>query len=266
MTRKFTILSFLAFACLGMKAQFNYKIGTSSVVSGTYVDLGTSGTAITTANTDDANSAATPIGFTFNYAGQTFTDFILNTNGFIKLGTVAPASAAIFGSSSASIDGGVLLASPAIQYCISPFNHDLIGGVAVEYRVSTVGSVGSRICTIQWKNVVDKTTTPVVQMASINFQIRLYETSNIIEFVYGTFTASTNASNFKTAAAGLIGMDTTAANTIFIRKNSGTAWINAFFANRTTVVNTTFQSLNLLFCQSQVLLSNLNLHCRMIYF
>jgi hypothetical protein len=244
MNKKFTLFSCLSILWIGLHAQFNYKIATASVISGTYTDLGTSGSSITTANFDDANSAATPIGFTFNYSGQAFTNFVLNTNGFIKLGSTAPGTANIFGINSTSIAGGVLLTDPATQYCISPFNHDLTGGVTPEYRVSTAGSVGSRICTIQWKDVVDKTTTPVVQMASMNFQVRLYETSNIVEFVYGTFTASGNATNFKTAGAGLIGADTTAANTIFMRKGSTQAWTAAIFASRGTVSSAAFQSLS----------------------
>jgi trimeric autotransporter adhesin len=246
MKTKFTFLSILTFGCFGLKAQFDYKIGSSSVVQGVYTDLGTTGTAIATANTDDDNSAPTPIGFTFSYGGQNFTDFTLNTNGFIKLGSVPAPSGAVFGIDAFLLDGSVLLSSPAIQYAISPFNHDLNGTATTEYRVSTTGAVGSRICTIQWKDVVDKTSvlSALVQMASMNFQVKLFETSNIIEFVYGTFTASVNPTSFKTAGAGLIGADTTNANTLFIRKNSGTAWANAFFATRTTVINTTSQGLS----------------------
>ena len=72
----------------------HYTPSTATNVAGTYTDLGTTGTAIATANTDDDNSAAQPIGFTFNFNGTAFTQFVLNTNGLIRLGSAAPSSAA----------------------------------------------------------------------------------------------------------------------------------------------------------------------------
>ena len=78
---------------LAAQAQtLNYVPASAINTAGTYTDLGTTGTAITTANTDDANSAAQPIGFTFTFNGTAFTQFMLNTNGLIKLGSTAPSS------------------------------------------------------------------------------------------------------------------------------------------------------------------------------
>ena len=72
----------------------------SSALNGTttFTDITavTGSTVIATANTDDANSAAQPIGFTFNYNGAAFTEFVLNTNGLIRLGNAGPSSAASF--------------------------------------------------------------------------------------------------------------------------------------------------------------------------
>jgi Secretion system C-terminal sorting domain len=247
MKKKITILTILSLTWFGLNAQFNYKTSGGSVIAGTYTDLGTNGSVIATANTDDANSAAIPIGFTFNYNGIAFTDFILNTNGFIKLGTAAPTSATIFGSASQTAAGGVLLAPTSAGLgntnCISVLNHDLIGNAGAEYRVVTSGTAPNRICTIQYKDITEKTTTPVVQYASMNFQIRLFETSGIIEFVYGTFTISANPTNFKIAGVGLIGTDTASANTIFMRKGSTGAWNAAVFVLRPVVVAATNQSL-----------------------
>lgn len=64
----------------------SYIPGGAVNVAGTYADLSAAGAAITTANTDDANSAAQSIGFTFDFNGVTFTQFVLNTNGFVQLG------------------------------------------------------------------------------------------------------------------------------------------------------------------------------------
>ncbi|HEX8348497.1 MAG TPA: hypothetical protein VF598_00920, partial [Hymenobacter sp.] len=84
-------------AAVAAQAQtFSYSTASASNISGTYTDLASTGTAITTANTDDANSTAQDIGFTFSYNGINFTQFVLNTNGFIKLGATAPSAAAMF--------------------------------------------------------------------------------------------------------------------------------------------------------------------------
>ena len=78
----------------------NYAVGTASNVAGTFTDLSTVSTSavIPTANTDDANSAAQPIGFTFSFNGTAFTQFVLNTNGLVRLGSAGPSSAAAFPS------------------------------------------------------------------------------------------------------------------------------------------------------------------------
>jgi hypothetical protein len=243
MKKKFTIFSILTLTCFGLFSQFRYKTNLGQVLSSTYLDLGTSGTQITTANTDDDNSAATPIGFTFDYNGTNYTDFVLNTNGFIKLGTVAP-TANIFGALQTGL-GGVLMAPTSAglgnQNCISAFNVDLIGNPGAEYRVSTDGSAPNRVCTIQYKDVTEKA---AVHFASMNFQIKLYETTNVIEFVYGTFTNAATNATFKIASLGLIGADTSNANTIFMRKASAGLWAAATFVTRNTVVAATNQILS----------------------
>src|SRR5687768_16913741 len=47
----------------------NYAPTGATNVAGTFADISTTGTAITTTSTDNANSAAQPIGFTFNFNG-----------------------------------------------------------------------------------------------------------------------------------------------------------------------------------------------------
>ncbi|MCX6257462.1 MAG: FG-GAP-like repeat-containing protein [Bacteroidia bacterium] len=191
---------------------------------GNYSDLGSNGSQILTDNTDDANSNPVDIGFSFSFDCQDFTQFVLNTNGFIKLGNTNPSSAALFPP--AADNGGTLFASanPADANLIIPFNYDLIGNANTEYRVYTSGTAPNRICTIQYKNLTEKTTIPSVQYDNIEFQIRLYETTNVIEFVYGTWTPSLNASAYKGAGCGLKGSDYTVNQVLAVRKNSGTAW------------------------------------------
>lgn len=207
------------------KAQLNYPVSSFQNISGTYSDLGTSGSSITVANSNDANSASLPIGFTFTYNGSSFTDFIFNTNGVIKLGTTAPSTAALYTAlvqNSAAGTGGIFNISDPNM--IAPFQLDLVGTASVDFRYATTGSVGARVCTIQWKNVTENSTTPAVQFLNFSFQCKLYEGTNIIEFVYGAATPSTSASVFKAAQVGLKGTSTLANQLLTVTKGSTQAW------------------------------------------
>ncbi len=185
----------------------------------TFTDLsaGSLGTTIATANNDDANSAEVPIGFTFSYGVTPMTHFILNTNGYIKLGTTgmsAPTANLFFPTAGQPTGGGPLFSSAAAdQNLLVPFNMDLQAGTsAAEYRVHTTGTAGNRICTIQWTNVRDKLngilpTGNEILFDNIRFQVRLYENQSRIEFAYGTFAAAAGgtATAIKQSCIGIRG-------------------------------------------------------------
>ncbi|MGI4874977.1 MAG: T9SS type A sorting domain-containing protein [Janthinobacterium lividum] len=224
---------------LAAQAQFGYVPSLTYSVAGTYTDLGTNGTVIATANTDDANSAAQTIPFTFNYNGSTFTQFVLNTNGLIRLGAAGPASVAAaspYATSPAS--GPVNSADAADVNLIMPFNFDLTAGTSTpEYRMYTTGTAPNRVCTIQWKNVSDKAiassatsaTLVPTQYTNFSFQAKLYEgTAGQIEFVYSVPTVGTTDA-LKLANVGLKGSDNTAGNNILAIKASTSAWSGTAF-------------------------------------
>ncbi len=228
---------------LASQAQsFTYDPSLSYNLAGTYTDLGTNGTVITTANTDDANSAAQNIGFSFNFNGIAFTQFVLNTNGLMRLGASAPSSALAASPYAQAPDLGPVNSTDAADVnLIMPFNFDLTAGSSTpEYRVYTTGTAGSRVCTIQWKNVADKAvagsassaTAVPTHYANFSFQVKLYEGSNQIDFVYGTATAgpatSTDAAKF--ANVGLKGSDNVAYDNITTVKASVNAWSTTTFS------------------------------------
>lgn len=80
-------------------------------------------------------------------------------------------------------------------------------------RSMTTGAVGSRVHTIQYKNFKRFGGSN----ENMNLQIKLYETSNVIEYVYGTSTASS-----VTSAAPQVGLRGTANSDFFNR--TGTDW------------------------------------------
>lgn len=211
----FLTLSFFA------HSQFSYQSTGYSTFAGTYTDLGTQGTVIDstaypdlvagryTLDTYNDVSKATPIGFTFAYNNRNFTHFFLATNGYIKLGSVAPPDPNSEDLYNFVTDSNLIYA----------FNCKLEDATGREYRVFTSGAPGSRICTIQFKNVRD---FGGVNYNSINFQIRLYESGCKIEYVYGTFSPSANAATPFQANVGMWGQDV---NLSFnLTKSSATSW------------------------------------------
>ncbi|MDB5268240.1 MAG: hypothetical protein JWP58_1280 [Hymenobacter sp.] len=228
----FALLPFAAHAQLG------YSSANAVNAAGTYTDLAATGTAITTANTDDANSAAQNIGFTFTYNGTAFTQFILNTNGLIKLGSTAPSTAALYYENFAGGTGidPLTAAAAAETNLLMPFNFDLLQGTGTaEYRVSTTGTTPNRVCTIQWKNVSDKSepgTGAGSQYANFSFQTKLYEGGNI-EFVYGPAVASANAAATRFPNVGLKGSGTAANQvTLALKAVPADPWSTTTFINQ----------------------------------
>jgi hypothetical protein len=229
--RKLVLAGLLGLGATAVRAQnLNYIPEGTSNITTTYTDLGTTGTVISTPNTDDANSTVQPIGFVFGYNGQSFTDFVLNTNGFLKLGTTAPAAPFFFSGPQVSTGGPINNA--AETNLLLPFNVDLesaTGGTA-EYRVTTSGAAPNRVCTIQWKNVSDKVSGSIgKQLDNFQFQVKLYETTNRVEFVYGSATAGAGPNNFKYVGVGLKGSGAADNQLLTAVKGSTQAWSGTGF-------------------------------------
>lgn len=228
------LLALALLPALGAGAQtIPYTPASAANVPGTYTDLAATGTAIATANTDDANSAAQNIGFTFTFNGTAFTKFVLNTNGFVRLGGAPPSAAALFlGEASATVDP-ILSQDSADVNILAPFNFDLAAGTAAggaEYRVTTTGTQPGRVCTVQWKNVQDKAVTAATQYASFNFQLKLYEGTNNIEFVYGPAVAGTGTAIARFPVVGIKGSGLENGQTVLAEKiNSNNAWSTTTF-------------------------------------
>ena len=185
-------------------------------------------------NTDDDYSGAQPIGFNFRFRGKDFANFVLNTNGFIVLGNDPASAPGLFLEGPQSFVGGALYSTePLDSNLIAVFNDDLMDSDSAPavYHVRTTGAVGARVCTIEWKNVKDKATP---QLSRAEFQIRLFEGSNFIEFVYGNFVASTAAALFHSAAVGLRGKG---ADIAFGSKFSGSGWDRTIFLTDPDGVN-----------------------------
>ena len=116
-----------------------------------------------------------PIGFTFSFEGLPYTDCYVSPNGFITFGATQPALNNFLPLSSINTYTGAICA----------LGIDLVSnGFDIEYK--TLGTAPNRVFVIQWKDVVRNS-----EAGNINFQIRLLETTNNIEIVYGACNPTT---------------------------------------------------------------------------
>lgn len=143
---------------------------------------------ITSFTQDDNRSDFTDIGFDFWYNGVRYTQFSASTNGFIDFSTSTDDGGPTgddfgFDNSAFTTANTANATLPAI----APFYDDLTAqggvdplGTSIKYLVS--GTAPNRTLTIEWINMaVYLNTTP-----SLNFQVKLVETSGKIFVNYGT--------------------------------------------------------------------------------
>lgn len=224
-------------------ASLNFHAFKAESLAGQYTDLGNQGTKIEVSNLDDGNSEPQDIGFDFVYQCQSFSQFIFNTNGFIKLGTETTPKNSLFFSDAQSTNGGVFNNPDSNNVnLIAVFSHDIETISAnPDFRVHTSGTAPDRVCTIQWKNMQEWSSDPATkQYIDINFQLRLYETTHVIEFVYGEWGPAANYSNYKTAACGLKGKSNEDDQLLVVVKSSAAHWDRVSFHNGNYAPNESF--------------------------
>lgn len=202
------ILMLSVLATTGTQAQSNYSQTNFRLGTTAYSDISGSGTAIPMSdNTSGSSTTPQEIGFTFNFNGTAFTQFMIHADGILKLGNAAPGASTDIAANPGSAYSGVFTSSAAgFQNIIMPLFTNLVQGAAPpQFHVLTNGVAPNRVCTIQWKNLADADNagTGNSQFSNLEFQVKLYETTNDIEFVYGIFTPSANTSAGRNAVAGI---------------------------------------------------------------
>ena len=171
-----------------------------SQTTGTFTSIHTTGTYITGGCTSSVFGNL-PIGFTFTYNGNSYSQFGLCCSGWISLGPGTP------GTSIYPISTG------STNNVIAPFSAQLTSNVAgdgIYYK--TEGTSPNRVLTVEWwqygfwLNGFDE----------ICFQIKLYETTNEIRFVYTT----NDELSIRNIQVGLRG----SSNSDFINRQTTTNW------------------------------------------
>lgn len=170
-----------------------------AATSGTFTPV--NGTAVAGVQADEAVSGAIPIGFTFTYFGTAFTEVKVSSNGFLSFNTsVSP-------SFSNQFNGG-------LTRVVAPLWDDLSGsGGTATY--STTGTAGSRVFTFEW---INWKWNYEAAAAGISFQVKLYETTNVVQFIYRQEGGALNSAS---ASIGLIGV--AASNRFYSLTNTSSA-------------------------------------------
>jgi hypothetical protein len=166
--------------------------------NGTYTEL-TGATTLATATTtsgagslDDINYtlAVGTIPFSFVYDGVSYTSCTVSTNGYITFGTTAPTTTSYTPISATTAYAGAIsaLGGNLNAYFISG-NPAQTGSISYQ----TLGTIPNRKFVIQFKNFKPQAQSGTTFTTSINFQIALNESSNVIDVTYnltpGTYTA-----------------------------------------------------------------------------
>lgn len=197
------IVAFVLTAISSLNAQvsgygFNQSVGTYTAITG--------GTVLGTTSNDDDNFTNLPIGFTFNYNGTNYTSFSANANGFIAMG----------GSVTNSYTG----LSGSNNNVVSALSVDLVSnGTTGELSYQTIGTAPNRVFVIQWKNYEKYFTTG----DNYNFQIRLNETTNYIQIVYGSMTNGSSADVVQVGLRGATATDFNNRTTSWAASTAGTS-------------------------------------------
>ncbi len=188
---------------------------TFSSVSGVYSEI-TGGTVSSATGDDGFQDISLPFVFTFD--SLTFDTARLSVNGWLQLGQTYA------GSGSAND-----LANADVRPILAPFWDDLYDDSTSEIRYQLLGTSPDRVFVVQWKGVRWSGSAGSRQ----NFQLRLYENGNKIEFIYGAMSPSTNTS----ASIGLNGASVQYGKYLSVTPGSPASISSTVVNNNITSVN-----------------------------
>ncbi|MEG2336758.1 MAG: hypothetical protein RSC04_03340, partial [Bacteroidales bacterium] len=124
-----------------------------------------------------------PIGFDFTYCGIAMNRFAINSNGNIALGKDSVYTKSSWGSFGASYP------EPYFSYIMGSMpNKDAFAFPITSLLYKTSGSSPNRVLTVEFRNLGYQLGWSDGTEDTVNFQIKLYESSNKIEFVFGNYT------------------------------------------------------------------------------
>lgn len=203
---------------------FNVTHNSFAANSTTYTPITTGGgaTDITSALTaggtsfDDAVLDSVPIGFNFSFRDSVWTQVAVTTNGTVTPHTIANTLTQV--TNNLSTQAGV----------IAPFwdDNNITGGTVL---YQTTGTAPSRVFTLQYSGLHagggGTATNPTIDM-----QVKLYETTNVIEFIYGSSSAALVSTTASIGISGAVGK--------YLSLNNSTSSATASSTTNTTSIAT----------------------------
>ncbi|HOY85627.1 MAG TPA: hypothetical protein PLQ80_10080, partial [Candidatus Syntrophosphaera sp.] len=216
MNRRIVLPVLLAIFALGVFSAFAQTYEYSfSTTTGTYEPI-TGGLLLGTETSDDQRfvDPATPaggtvltgpgldIGFNFTFNGAVFDRLAINNNGWISLGQSGLTPSVNIASTSGytPLSSTTAIDPPVLYNRIAGMARDLQAQAGASLRLETIGTAPNRVCVVQFANYKKYGTSGTGDQ--INFQIRLHETSNNVQIVYGQVVANATAGNMQVGLRG----------------------------------------------------------------
>jgi hypothetical protein len=194
-----------------------------SSISGTfsYLPLTATSPALSSGSLNEGLYSSIPIGFDFFYLGRKITTVQTSTNGWMVLGS---------NQSNVAVAANNLNSFSLPNDLLAPLwdDLDLASG---SFRYQTSGVAPNRIFTAEWRNVEWNWNS---NTAVVSFQVKLFETSGIIQFEYAQEPGIVSGAS---ATIGIRGLDFSSTNG-FISLNSALTNPTSSTSNSTNTINT----------------------------
>jgi hypothetical protein len=149
----------------------------ATTTTGSLTDMSAGTTQLVAANQDDTASTLTNIGFDFYLLGTRYTQFGVSSNGYMRVGGLVSTANYVLGTAS--------------QTLIAAMGSDEITSSTGKVHYKVTGVAPNRVLNVEWKNqtiIYDGIGT----LTDGTFQVHLYETTGVVDFVYGSMNRNTS--------------------------------------------------------------------------
>lgn len=165
-----------------------------SALTGTFTPLTGATNSSLSLTADGGASAAVPIGFTFIYNQISYDQVKMTSDGVLLFGTAG----------TSTLTNNLATTTATQRPGVAPLWDDLQCTEGVKYQ--TTGTAPNRVFTAEWLNMEWRYNA---NAAVISFQVILYESTNVIDFIYRQDAAATNATTSNGASVGIMGSTST---------------------------------------------------------
>ncbi len=131
-----------------------------------------------------------PVGFNFTFFGQSYNTIFVSSNGLISFVSIEPAdpnSENLFKNSGDTSSTG-----------LAPWWTDLAMDCNSNIEYTTTGSDNQKVLTIQWRDMIYQNydnDSVGISLKRYNFQVKLYQNTNLVEFIYGPWFGQKNSAS-----------------------------------------------------------------------